>query len=230
MHAAGDDETDELLDRAGQGDRAARETLFTRYRARLRQLVASRLDRRLTARVDPSDVVQEALLDADRKLSDFARRKPIPFYPWLRMLALERLIDLHRRHVVAQNRSVTREEARPLPITHESALELGDRLLALGGTPISRMVLDEMRDRVREALAGLSERDREILVLRHLEQLSVKEIAATLDLTEGAVKTRHVRALQRFRALIEDPRSNHEQPSEAGGRGPGGQGQRPQKG
>ena len=101
-------DTDQLLDRAGRGDRDARDRLLDRCRPRLRSLVALRIDPRLAARVDPSDVVQESLAEADRRLADYLRDRPLPFYPWLRQLALERLADLHRRHVRTQKRSVRR--------------------------------------------------------------------------------------------------------------------------
>jgi RNA polymerase sigma-70 factor (ECF subfamily) len=195
-------DTETLLQRAGQGDRSARELLLARHRNRLRQMIAFRLDRRLAARVDPSDVVQDALTDAARKLSAYLRERPLPFYPWLRRLAWERLLDLHRRHIWAQKRSVTREEGQSLPLTDESALVLAERLLAGGGSPISQLLRAEVQQRVQAMLARLAPRDREILVLRHLEQLSTREMAAVLGISEGAVKTRHLRALQRFRDLL----------------------------
>jgi RNA polymerase sigma-70 factor (ECF subfamily) len=195
-------DTELLLRRAGTGDRVARDQLLDRFRHRLRQAVAYRLDRRLAARVDPSDVVQDALADAIGKLEGFLRERPLPFYPWLRQLALERLVELHRRHVQAQKRSVTREAGRPLPLTDESTATLAERLVAVGAGPVGEVLRDELRDRVQAALTRLPDRDREVLVLRHLEQLSVREMAAVLGVREGAVKTRHLRALQRFRDLL----------------------------
>ena len=195
-------DTDNLLRRAAQGNGTARERLLEHYRDRLRQMIALRLDRRVAARVDPSDVLQEALADAARKLPEYLRRRPLPFYPWLRQLACERLIMLHRRHIRAQKRSVTREEDVVLPLNDESALQLADRLQAAGANPLSHLLRDELRLRVQAALDHLGPRDREVLVLRHLEQLSTREIAAVLRINEGAVKTRHLRALQRFRCLL----------------------------
>src|SRR5262249_62353015 len=98
---------------AGRGDARPRGRLAERHRGRLRRMVAVRLDRRLAARVDPSDVVQESLAEADRRLDGYLRERPLPFYPWLRQLAWERLTALYRRHVPAQPRSVTREAAEP---------------------------------------------------------------------------------------------------------------------
>jgi RNA polymerase sigma-70 factor (ECF subfamily) len=204
MAAAAHPDTDELLDRAGRGDVPARHQLLVRHRARLTKMVAIRLDRRLAARVDPSDVVQETLAEADRRLDDYLRDRPLPFYPWLRRLAGERLIDLHRRHVRARHRSVEREEPWALPLPDASAIALVDRLAASGTSPSRHLLRQELRQRVRAALDQLAPHDREILVLRHLEQLSVAEAAAALGITERAAKARHMRALTRLRALFED--------------------------
>src|SRR5262245_24069354 len=104
------DDTDALLARATAGDPEAAQQLLARHRGRLGRMVAVRLDCRLAARVDPSDVVQEALMDAARKLPDYLRRRPLPFYPWLREIAWERLIKLHQQHLTAGKRSVLREQ------------------------------------------------------------------------------------------------------------------------
>src|SRR5437868_2984584 len=117
-------DTDELLDRACQGDGAARQQLLARHRQRLRRMIALRLDRRLAARVDPSDVVQETLAEADRKLGKYLADRPLPFYPWLRQIAVERLAKLHRSHLRADRRSADREETGLRPLSDESALPL----------------------------------------------------------------------------------------------------------
>jgi RNA polymerase sigma-70 factor (ECF subfamily) len=197
-------DTDQLLQQAGQGDAAARQQLLVRHRQRLRQMIALRMDRRLAARLDPSDVVQETLAEAVQQLSDYLRRRPLPFYPWLRQLALDRLAELHRRHIRTRKRSVTREEAQAPALPDESVLELAARLLARGSSPSARMHRQELRDRVQAALAQLADADREVLVLRHLEQLPTRDIAAVLGITEGAVYTRHLRALERLRNLLGD--------------------------
>src|SRR5262245_15592899 len=106
-------DTEHLLERAAAGDGAARAQLLQRHRRRLRRMVAVRFDPRLAARVDPSDVVQEALAEAAATLDGYLRERPLPFYPWLRQLAQRRLLDLHRRHVQARRRSVTREVGLP---------------------------------------------------------------------------------------------------------------------
>jgi RNA polymerase sigma-70 factor (ECF subfamily) len=197
-------DTEQLVERACGGDVDARQALLTRHRERLRRMVQVRLDRRVSARVDPSDVVQEALAEAARKLSDYLRERPLPFYPWLRRIAWERLVKLHERHLHAGKRSAKREQAGGLALPDDSALELARHLIAPETSPSNQLVREELRRRVQAALAMLAERDREILVLRYLEQLSIKEVAAALEITEGAVKSRHLRALERLRGLLND--------------------------
>jgi RNA polymerase sigma-70 factor (ECF subfamily) len=155
--------------------------------------------------VDPSDVVQDVLAEADRRLPGYLRGRPLPFYPWLRRLAADRLADLHRRHVGAGRRSVRREEPGALGLPDGSAAELAGRLAASASGPSQHLQREEARQRVRRALARLPAADREVLALRHLEGLSVAEAAAVLGVSEGAVKTRDLRALQRLRALLQDP-------------------------
>src|SRR5205085_8371475 len=172
-------DTDQLLAAASHGDRTARGRLLDRHRRRLRRMVALRLDRRLAARVDPSDIVQDALADADRRLDDYLRARPIPFYPWLRRLAWDRLADAYRRHLRAGRRSVAREEPPLLPGASSAAL--AERLLDdpadRPGAGLSRA---ERQARVRTALERLADRDREVLVLRHLEELSTADAAVVL--------------------------------------------------
>jgi RNA polymerase sigma-70 factor (ECF subfamily) len=197
------DDDDDLIARASQGDADARGELLARHRARLKRMVACRLDRRLAARLDPSDVVQDVLAEAHRQMPEFLQERPIPFYPWLRQIAWERLVDLHRRHVLAQRRSVGREARDGPALPDESAARLVDCLLASQTSPSAQARRAELRDRMRQALLRLGERDREVLVLRYLEQLTTAEVAAVLGIREGAVKLRQLRALERLRTLAE---------------------------
>ncbi len=199
MPDATDPDTEQLLATASRGDGSARGRLLERHRQRLRCMIAVRLDRRLAARVDPSDLVQDTLAEADRRLPDYLRERTLPFYPWLRQIAADRLADAHRRHLSAGRRTVRREEPAGLP--EESALELADRLRA-GTGPSAGLRREERRARVRAALERLPERDREVLVLRYLEQLSTVETAAVLGAGESAVKMRLLRGLQRLRDLL----------------------------
>jgi RNA polymerase sigma-70 factor (ECF subfamily) len=165
-------------------------------------MVTLHLDQRLAGRVDPSDVVQDSFITASRRLPEYAQQRPIPFYPWLRQIAWERLLDLHRHHL-AYKRSVLREQRNDWQPTDESVMQLAERLVSAGSSPSQRLKHQELRERVRCILAELSETDREVLVLRYLEQLSVSEAAAVLGINEDALTRRHTRALQRFRLLMQ---------------------------
>ena len=120
-------DTEDLIRRAGDGENAATEELLTRYRDRLRQMVAVRMDPRVAARLDASDIVQETLVEASRKLPEYLRDEPLPFYPWLRQIAWERLVDLHRRHVQAQKRAVGRQ-VWPHVLPDRSRIDSGNHL------------------------------------------------------------------------------------------------------
>jgi RNA polymerase sigma-70 factor (ECF subfamily) len=199
-----DPEIDALIKQVRDGDDAARQRLLEVCRARLRRMVAVRLDRRLVARVDASDVVQEALADASRRLDDYLLSRPLPFFAWLRQLAWDRLVEFHRRHVHAERRSVSREAGPAMELSDESASHLAERLIGSGTSPSGRVMREELRERVRSALGRMSERDQEVLVMRHLEQLSTAEVASVLGISEGAVKVRLLRALERLRSRLAD--------------------------
>lgn len=196
-------DTDELLRLTQAGDLRARGDLLQRHRARLRRMVELRLDGRLTARVDPSDVVQEVLAEAGRRLDDYLDRRPLPFYPWLRQIAADRLADAHRRHVQADRRSVEREEAGLGDLPEGSAVALAERLFARGGGPSEALRRQEQSQRVRRALAALAAADREVLTLRYLEEMPAAEVAAVLGVSVEAAKKRALRALEHLREILE---------------------------
>jgi RNA polymerase sigma-70 factor (ECF subfamily) len=202
--AANQPDTDELIEQARGGDAVASAALLDVHRARLRRMIAVRIDPRLSRRVDPSDVVQDTLATALRKLPQYLEDRPLPFYPWLRQIAWNRLVDLQRRHILAGNRTVNREDAHDWDLADRSARLLADRLSQFSSTPSARMMREELTQRVQTAMRQLPESMREVLVLRHLEELSVQEAAATLGISEGTVKSRHFRALARLRDLLED--------------------------
>lgn len=203
MNAHQEPDTNDLIERASRGDERAGQQLLARHRKRLRQMVALRMDRRLAARVDPSDVVQEALMTAALRLAEYLRCRPIPFYPWLRQLAYDRLVELSRLHLRSKKRSVSREEAGVLDLPEDSAADLAGRLATDGISPSQSLLRDELRARAQAAVHRLAPRDREILVLRHLEHLSMSECAAALGIAVGTAKVRHLRALERLRSLLE---------------------------
>jgi RNA polymerase sigma-70 factor (ECF subfamily) len=197
-------DTEELLNQAARGDPSAVDALLAQHRDQLRAMVRLRMDERLAARIDPSDVVQEALMEAAEKLPDYLAKRPLRFYPWLRQLAWEKLVKLHERHLHADKRSVLREEAGAPKLPDGSVLNLARRLAAGGPSPSEQLMHQEMCERVRSALARLPEIDREVLALRYLEELSTAEVAAVLLISEAAVKMRHRRALDRLSRLLED--------------------------
>ncbi|MFI5460470.1 MAG: sigma-70 family RNA polymerase sigma factor [Isosphaerales bacterium] len=198
-------EIDALLRDAAQGDVQAVRCLLEKHRTRLRRMIAARLDPRLAPRLDPSDVVQETLADAARRLPDYLRDRPLPFYPWLHRLAADRLAWTHRHHVASTVRGIGREEFIDWPSHDEATLtRLVDRLAANDTTPGHRMAREERRLLLARAIARMGEADRVILGLRYLDQLAFDEIAAVLEIGLGAAKMRHLRALERLRGLLEE--------------------------
>jgi RNA polymerase sigma-70 factor, ECF subfamily len=198
------DDTDVLLRDAARGDEAAVRRLLDRYRERLRRMVSLRLDSRVSARVDASDVVQEALIDAAQKLADYERDRPIPFYPWLHRLAADKLALAHRHHLRAGRRSVAREEADTFVWLEGPSRLLVDWLVASDATPGAAFLRSERQSQVHAALERLAPADRDVLIMRYLEDLSFPEIAAVLGIGESAAKMRHLRAIEKMRAVLDD--------------------------
>jgi RNA polymerase sigma-70 factor (ECF subfamily) len=196
MALSDDCDTEGLIRLARSGDEAAAQRLLARHRDRLKRMVLLRMDDRLQARFDASDVVQEAMLTASRKLPEYLDQRPLPFYPWLRQMALERLVDLNRHHLRAERRSVSREAN--WSISKRSVAALARQLVAGSTNPSRQFRRNELRARVRQAIGKLNEDDRELILLRHLERLRVSEIAAVLRISEAAVKSRLRRALERL--------------------------------
>jgi RNA polymerase sigma-70 factor, ECF subfamily len=189
-----------LLGRIRAGERAAFEELFARHRPLLRKLVEFRLDARLRARVDPSDVVQEAQLEAFRQLPSYLERRPMPFRLWLRKTAQERLRMVERQHLEAARRSVGRE--MPLPDT--SAAAVAQQLAAAILSPSQHAAQGELAGRVADAIGLLGDIDREVLVMRTFEGLSYDEVACVLDIDSAAARKRHGRALLRLHKVLTD--------------------------
>ena len=197
-------ETAGLLRRAAQGDQAAWGALLLRSRDRLRRMVALRLDRRLQGRVDPSDIIQEAYIDASARLAEYARQPDMPFFLWLRFLTGQRLLRVHRQHLGAEMRDVAREVSLyrgALPAATSAALAA--QLLGRDTRPSEAAVRAERSIRLQEALNSMDPLDREVLALRHFEQLSNGEAARVLGLQESAAAKRYVRALKRLRLILD---------------------------
>jgi RNA polymerase sigma-70 factor (ECF subfamily) len=197
-------ESDSLMRQAAAEDRRAQAQLLERYRPKLRRVIAMRLDTRVAARVDPSDIVQETMKDAFRGLPEYFADTRISFYPWLRRIALNRLADAYRAHVAAEKRSVLREHPWQPNLNDESVAELAHNLVTSSICPSEEIAEAELQARAAAALMQLKSHDREILVLRYLEQLGVAEIADVLGISQTAVTSRHLRALQRLRRLVGD--------------------------
>jgi RNA polymerase sigma-70 factor (ECF subfamily) len=196
-------ETQELLDQARRGDGAAVERLLTQHRAPVRRMIDLRLDPAIAARVDASDVVQDVLLEASRRLDAYLANPVMPFHLWLRHIAKDHLIDAHRRHR-AQRRGVDREQPLvPAALAGRSSVELAAQLMDRERTPASAAIQHEMERRLHRALVELDDGDREVLLMRHFEQLSNQEVAAVLGLTEAAASMRYLRAMRRLRALLQ---------------------------
>lgn len=202
MTAPASDEAD-LLRQATAGDQQALAALFARYRDRLRKLVRLRLDRRLSARIDTSDVLQDAYLDVARRFPEYATAPAVPFYLWLRALTGQRLVDLHRRHLGALMRDAGQEVSLhrgALPAA--SSVSLAQQLLAGLTSPTQAAVREEMRLRLQEAINSLDPIDREVLVLRHFEELTNAETSEVLGIEPPAASKRYIRALRRLKAIL----------------------------
>jgi RNA polymerase sigma-70 factor (ECF subfamily) len=196
------DETARLLQQAAAGDQALWGQLLERHRDRLRRLVALRMDRRLRGRVDASDVIQEAYLDAWRRLADYARAPDMPLFLWLRFLVGQRLQEQHRRHLGAQARDAGREVGGCGGLPEASSAALAAGLLGRRTSPSQAAVRAERKRLLQEALERMDPLDREVLALRHFEQLSNGEAARVLGLDKSAASKRYARALMRLKDIL----------------------------
>jgi RNA polymerase sigma-70 factor (ECF subfamily) len=191
-------EIQDLIQRARGGEQEAFAELLAAYRGYLRRFVELRLDHRVRSRVDPSDVVQEAQLEAVRRLKTYLEQPSMPFRLWLRQLALDRLLKMHRHHAATARRAVERE----IPLPEQSSIQLAERLLGGGSTPSQQVNRRELAGRLRLGMAQLADHDREILLLRHFEGLSNPEVGQLLGLDPGTVSKRHGRAMLRLHKIL----------------------------
>ena len=194
--------TQRLLAQAGDGEEAAVNELIERHRESLRRMVRGRMDRAMAQRVDASDIVQDALIEAHRRLADYIADGAMPFHLWLRHIAKDRLIDAHRRHR-AQRRDVGRERAMHAAGTADrSSLDLAAQLCDLELTPAAATLRKELEERFWSALDQLDEDDREVILMRHQEQLGNSEVAEVLGLSQPAAGMRYLRAIRRLRGVL----------------------------
>jgi RNA polymerase sigma-70 factor, ECF subfamily len=200
------DETDEvrpLLDRLQAGDQLALGELFSKYRDRLGRMIQFRLDGRLKGRIAASDVLQEAYIDALKRLPHYQADPEMPFLIWLRWVTMQRLVEVHRQHLGAQMRDAGREVALGAggPLAASSAMIaefIGDLT-----SPSQAAQRSETLAQLGRALDGLDPTDREVLALRHFEELSNQETAAVLGIQPAAASKRYVRALERLKGALE---------------------------
>jgi RNA polymerase sigma-70 factor, ECF subfamily len=196
-------ETARLLEQARAGDKEALNRLFARHRARLRRMVDLRLDRRLQARIDASDVIQEAYVEVITRLDEYVNHPSYPLFLWLRLIVGERLLKLHRHHLGTQMRDAGLEVSiyrGALP--EASSAALAAQLLGKHTSPTQAAVRAERMIRLQEALNTLDAMDREVLSLRHFEELSLAETALSLGIEESATAKRYIRALKRLKATL----------------------------
>lgn len=194
---------EELIRRAREGDSQAQGDLFARFRERLRRMIHLRLDRRLTGRVDSSDVLQDVFLEVRNRLEQGGADPNLPFFLWLRLVTGQKLTDLHRHHLGARMRDAGLEVSlhRGAMPTASSA-SLAAQLLGTITSATQAAIRAEHRLIVQDALNGLDPIDREILVLRHFEHLSNDEAALALGLKRSAASQRYIRALKRLKEVL----------------------------
>ena len=193
----------ELLERAGRGDQDALRELFSRHRDRLKRMVHLRLSRRLAGRIDDSDVLQEAFLDIARRLDEYLKEPSLPFFLWMRHMTGLKLTEVHRRHLGTQLRDADREvtlHRGGLPMA--DSVSLAAQLLGTLTAPSQAAIKAETRLYVQEALNSMDPIDREVLALKHFEQLSTSEIAEVLGLSKAGAGSRYLRAIKRLKEIL----------------------------
>jgi RNA polymerase sigma-70 factor (ECF subfamily) len=198
-----EDESEPLLRRWENGDRCALDEILALHRPRLRRMIQLRMDQRLQGRVDPSDVIQDAYLEVVQRIPKYLEDRRMPLFVWIRFIVGEHLLRLHRRHLGAAKRDAGREVSIHKPFVSEaSTAMLAARLVGKLTSPSLAAQRAENGQRVEQALLRLDEVDREILALRHVEQLSRIEAAHTLGISESAGGRRYVKALLRLREQL----------------------------
>src|SRR5262249_32760207 len=196
-------DTERLVEKLGGGEREALTDLFQRHRDRLRRMVELRMDPRLQARVDASDVLQDAFLDVAARLDSYLQGTELPPFVWLRLVVGERLAICHRRHLGTKMRDATQEVSLHRdPLPQASSAALASMLLGRLTSPSNAAIRAEQVLRVQEALNALDPLAREVIALRQFEELSRAEAAQVLGITEEAGAKRYMRALRRLKAVL----------------------------
>ncbi len=197
------EKTRELLEGVRRGDQDAAGRLLQRHRDALRRMIDMRMDRKIRQRVDASDIVQDVMVEANRRLQTYLENPIMPFHLWLRQMAKDRLIDAHRRHRASGKRSVDRERTMAMQASLDrSSVEFVAQLCDPEMTPAAAATMHELQQRFEEALAEMDDPDQEVVVMRHFEQLSNQEVAQALKLSEPAASMRYLRAMRRLRQRL----------------------------
>ena len=203
--APNDPTKDELLQKAIAGDQGAFAALFEQYRARLRKMVVLRMDVRVKGRLDASDVLQEAYIDAAQQLPNYAKEPKLPVFLWLRLLTGQRLAKTHRKHLGTAKRDVRREISLGRgQVPEASTFNLASRLVGNFTTASSYLRREELRNKIQGVLNQMKPNDREVLALRHFEQMTIRESAIVLGITEKAAGNRYLRAVERIANVFEE--------------------------
>ena len=194
------EKTHELLDLARDGDDGATGRLLERHREALRRMADMRLDPKIRQRVDASDIIQDVMIEANRRLASYLENPVMPFHLWLRQITQDRIIDAHRRHRVSKKRSVDLEQA-PVVTSNldHSTIQFGLQAVDSELTPAAAAISNEMQKRFEAAVEEMDSIDQEIIVMRHFERLTNQEVAQVLKLSEPAASMRYLRAMRRLK-------------------------------
>ena len=188
-----------------QGGEEAVAKLFSKYRGQFERMVNFRLDRRLYGRVDAGDVLQEAYIEVARRIEDFLQQETVSFFVWARQLTWQTLLQTHRLHLGVQKRDAAREVGLHADAQAQgTSLSIASRLAGAITSPSNAVIRDEQIEGLRRALETMEEMDREVLALRHFEQLSNKEVAEVLGIQKTAASNRYVRALERLKQILDE--------------------------
>lgn len=209
------DKTQKLLSIARDGDAGAVNELLERHRNAVRRMIDLRMDQVLKRRVDASDIVQEVMIDANRRLQDYLANPVMPFHLWLRQMAKDRLIDAHRRHRQTARRSMDREQPLVSAASNESSVDLLGQLSDQELTPAAAATWHELQARFEDACRRLDDMDQEIVFMRHFEHMTNSDAAEALELTPQATSMRYLRAMRRLRKLMEGDDPDREGNEEA---------------
>ncbi len=198
------DNTLQLLADARQGDGGAVNRLLEKHREAVRRMIDLRMDHLLKRRVDASDIVQEVMIDANRRLKKYLQDPVMPFHLWMRQIAKDRLIDAHRRHRGAARRNLDREQAIGANFSGESSLDLMAQLRDQELTPAAAATWHELQRRFEAACQQLDQQDQEVVLMRHFEHLSNVEAATAMNITPQAASMRYLRAMRRLREFLNE--------------------------